>query len=167
MSGPNSYKASGAYARTRSRILSNGDLVMIHANAVGDAYWADITRTWVVGSSTDQQQRMYDSIGEARQAAFKASGPGVPAKGVDAAARSVLASHGFGAAFKHATGHGVGFTAADGHALPRIHPESTDTLEAGMTFNIEPAISLEDGGGMRHCDVVACTHNGIELLTDF
>jgi Xaa-Pro aminopeptidase len=91
----------------------------------------------------------------------------VPAKGVDAAARSVLTSHGFGAAFKHATGHGVGFTAADGHALPRIHPESTDTLEAGMTFNIEPAIYLEDVGGMRHCDVVACTHNGIDLLTDF
>jgi Xaa-Pro aminopeptidase len=167
MSGPNSYKASGAYARTRSRVLSNGDLVMIHANTVGDGYWADITRTWVVGSPNDQQQRMYGSIGEARQAAFKTIGPGVPAKDVDSAARSVLTGHGFGAAFKHATGHGVGFTAADGHALPRIHPESTDMLEAGMTFNIEPAIYLEDVGGMRHCDVVACTHNGIELLTDF
>jgi Xaa-Pro aminopeptidase len=36
-----------------------------------------------------------------------------------------------------------------------------------MTFNIEPAIYLEDVGGMRHCDVVASTHNGVELLTDF
>jgi Xaa-Pro dipeptidase len=86
---------------------------------------------------------------------------------VDGAARSVLDSHGFGAAFKHATGHGVGFTGADGHALPRIHPESSDILEAGMTFNIEPAIYLEDVGGMRHCDVVACTLDGVEVLTDF
>ncbi|MGB9415559.1 MAG: Xaa-Pro peptidase family protein, partial [Acidobacteriaceae bacterium] len=119
MSGPNSYKASGAYARTRSRILREGDLVMIHANTVGDGYWADITRTWVVGSPNDQQQRMYDAIGEARQATLKTIAPGVSAKMVDGAARSVLDSHGFGAAFKHATGHGVGFTGADGHALPR------------------------------------------------
>jgi Xaa-Pro aminopeptidase len=167
MSGPNSYKASGAYARTRSRILREGDLVMIHANTVGDGYWADITRTWVVGSPNDQQQRMYDAIGEARQATLKTIAPGVSAKVVDGAARSVLDSHGFGAAFKHATGHGVGFTGADGHALPRIHPESSDILEAGMTFNIEPAIYLEDVGGMRHCDVVACTLDGVEVLTDF
>jgi Xaa-Pro aminopeptidase len=167
MSGPNSYKASGAYARTRSRVLTEGDLVMIHANTVGDGYWSDITRTWIVGSPNDQQQRMYDAIDKARQAAFNAIAPGVSAKSVDAAARSVLTGYGFGAAFKHATGHGVGFTGADGHAVPRIHPASTDTLEAGMTFNIEPAIYLEDIGGMRHCDVVSCTHNGVELLTDF
>ena len=36
-----------------------------------------------------------------------------------------------------------------------------------MTFNIEPAIYLEGVGGMRHCDVVACTHDGAEVLTDF
>jgi Xaa-Pro aminopeptidase len=49
MSGPNSYSACGAYARTRSRVLHDGDLVIIHANTVGDGYWTDITRTWVVG----------------------------------------------------------------------------------------------------------------------
>ena len=140
---------------------------MIHANTVGDGYWTDITRTWVVGSPNEQQHHMYDAIGKARQAALDAIAPGVPAKMVDAAARSVLADRGFGAAFKHATGHGVGFTGADAHALPRVHPESSDILEAGMTFNIEPAIYLEKIGGMRHCDVVACTDNGVEVLTDF
>jgi Xaa-Pro dipeptidase len=79
----------------------------------------------------------------------------------------VLKSHGFGDAFKHATGHGVGFAAADANALPRIHPKSPDILKTGMTFNIEPAIYIEEIGGMRHCDVVACTDSGAELLTDF
>ena len=167
MSGPNSYKASGAYARTRSRVVQEGDLVMIHANTVGDGYWTDITRTWVAGPANDQQQHMYDAIGEARQAALKAIVPGASAKMVDAAARSALIRQGFGAAFKHATGHGVGFTGADGNALPRVHPKSTDILESGMTFNIEPAIYLEGIGGIRHCDVVACTHDGAEVLTDF
>jgi Xaa-Pro aminopeptidase len=167
MSGPNSYKAYGAYARTRSRVLEDGDLVMIHANTVGDGYWSDITRTYVVGESSEQQQRMKDAIVEARRAALDAIRPGAAAADVDAAARGVLTRHGFGEAFKHATGHGVGFAAADGNALPRIHPKSPDVLEAGMTFNIEPAIYIEGVGGMRHCDVVACTETGFDVLTDF
>ena len=75
--------------------------------------------------------------------------------------------HGFSTEFKHATGHGVGFAATNPNALPRIHPQSPDILAAGMTFNIEPAIYIDGIGGMRHCDVVACTESGAEVLTDF
>ena len=63
--------------------------------------------------------------------------------------------------------YGVGFAAADPNSLPRIHPASPDVLEAGMTFNIEPAIYIEGVGGMRHCDVVTCTSSGAEVITDF
>ncbi len=140
---------------------------MIHANTTGDGNWTDISRTYVVGSPASKQKRMTDAITEARTAALNAISPGVTAREVDKAAREVLKRHGFGDAFKHATGHGVGFAAADPNALPRIHPLSPDILEAGMTFNIEPAIYIEGDGGMRHCDVVACTDSGAEVLTDF
>jgi Xaa-Pro aminopeptidase len=167
MSGPNSAKASGAYARTRQRVIEGGDLVMVHANTVGDGFWTDITRTFVVGQPSNEQQRMFDAIAEARAAALRSIAPGARASEVDRAARSVLARHGFGSNFKHATGHGVGFAAANPHAHPRIHAESPDILEPGMTFNIEPAIYLDGLQGMRHCDVVACTDSGFELLTPF
>jgi Xaa-Pro aminopeptidase len=167
MSGPNSFKAAGAYARTRTRTLQEGDLVMIHANTVGDGYWTDITRTYVVGHPTDMQQRMRNAIDDARQAALESICPGVCASAVDLAARNVLAKHGFGDTFKHGAGHGVGFAAADANALPRIHPQSPDKLETRMTFNIEPAIYIDGIGGMRHCDVVACTDAEAQVLTDF
>lgn len=167
MSGPNSAKAAGAYARTRRRVIEDGDLVMIHANTVGDGYWTDITRTFVVGDPSDRQKKMRDAIDRARTAALQAITPGSPARMVDQAARDVLKQHGFGAEFKHATGHGVGFAATSPNALPRIHPQSPDVLAAGMTFNIEPAIYFDGIGGMRHCDVVACTESGVEVLTDF
>jgi Xaa-Pro aminopeptidase len=167
MSGPNSAKAAGAYARTRRRVIEEGDLVMIHANTVGDGYWTDITRTFVAGNPSGQQQRMRQAIEEARTAALAAITAGIPAKLVDKAARDVLKEHGFGAEFKHATGHGVGFDATNPNALPRIHPQSPDVLTAGMTFNIEPAIYIDGASGMRHCDVVACTESGVEVLTDF
>jgi Xaa-Pro aminopeptidase len=140
---------------------------MIHANTTGDGYWTDISRSYIVGLPNDRQQHMTAAIAEARTAALSKIAPGVEAREVDAVARNVLARHGFGDAFKHSAGHGVGFTAADPNALPRIHPASSDVLQAGMTFNIEPAIYIEGIGGMRHCDVVVCTSSGEDVLTGF
>jgi Xaa-Pro aminopeptidase len=167
MSGPNSTKAAGAYARTRTRVLEEGDLVMIHANTTGDGIWTDLTRTFTVGQPTAEHIRMRSAIEEARSAALSEVRPGAAASQVDAAARSTLARHGFGPAFKHPTGHGVGFAAANPEAWPRLHPRSPDILAAGMAFNIEPAIYLDGIGGMRHCDVVACTSEGAEVLSRF
>jgi len=167
MSGENSAKAAAAYARTRNRTVEPGDLVMIHANTCADGYWTDITRTFSVGEPSQQQIRMRKAIDEARTASLASIRPGVMAREVDRAARSVMESRGFGPAFKHATGHGVGFAAANGNAQPRIHPLSLDILEEGTTFNIEPAIYIDGYGGMRHCDVVAVTSTGVQVLSSF
>lgn len=155
MSGPNSAKASAAYARTRQRIIREGDLVMIHANTCADGYWTDITRTYTAGEPDDRQKAIQLAIQEARAAAIDAIRPRANASDVDLAARRVMSNHGMGAAFRHATGHGVGFASVDPNAYPRIHPKSPDVLEEGMTFNIEPAAYFDGYGGIRNCDVVA------------
>ena len=36
-----------------------------------------------------------------------------------------------------------------------------------MVFNIEPAIYFDGECGLRHCDVVALTADGPEVLTPF
>lgn len=167
MSGENSAEASGAYARTRQRVLRDGDLVLIHANTCADGYWTDITRTYTVGAPSERQNAIRRAIDEARGEALKAVRPGIPGCKVDLAARTVMERQGFGAAFRHSTGHGVGFAAANANGMPRIHPKSPDVLEEGMTFNIEPAAYFDGYGGMRHCDVVAVTREGAEVLTEF
>jgi Xaa-Pro aminopeptidase len=167
MSGPNSASASAAYARTRQRVLENGDLVMLHANTCADGFWTDITRTYTVGPPTDRQQQIRAAISEARAAGLRAIRPGATGRQIDSATRAIMHSHGFGPAFKHAAGHGVGFAAANPYALPRIHPLSPDVLEEGMTFNLEPAAYFDGYGGMRHCDVIAVTANGAQVLTNF
>ena len=86
---------------------------------------------------------------------------------MDAAARSVLAGRGYGEAFKHSTGHGVGFAAINHNARPRLHPRSDEVHRANMVFNVEPAVYLEGYGGVRHCDVVAVGPAGAEVLTPF
>ncbi len=167
MSGPNAAQAHGAYARSRTRRIEDGELVLVHCNSYVDGYWTDITRTYCIGKPDARQRELYQAIFAAREAALKVAQPGAKARAVDAAARSMLKKGGYGEDFKHPTGHGVGFGAIDANALPRLHPKSPDVLEPGMVFNIEPAIYLEGYGGIRHCDVVALTEDGPEVLTPF
>lgn len=167
MSGPNSFEAFASCQRTRFRRLCRGDLVLIHCNSYVDGYWTDITRTYVLGPPDTRQLRMLETILEARGAALETIKAGVKAAEADGAARSVFKNRGFEGEFKHGLGHGVGFAAIDHNAWPRLHPASDDVLETGMVFNIEPAIYIEGVGGMRHCDMVAVTKNGAEVLTPF
>ena len=167
MSGPNAALAGGAYARSRDRALQHGDLVLVHCNSYVDGYWTDITRTYCLGEPDERQRAMYAAIHEARAAALATIHPGAAAADVDAAARSVLEQHGFGANFTHGVGHNVGLSAISADYPPRLHPASPDRLAVGMTFNIEPAIYIKGYGGMRHCDMVAVTATGVEVLTDF
>jgi Xaa-Pro aminopeptidase len=104
---------------------------------------------------------------EAALAAHETLVPGVSASVVDAAARTVLRAHGLADCFTHSTGHGVGFSAIDGHARPRLHPASEETIQPGMTFNIEPAVYIEGVGGVRHCDMLVMSDTGPQLLTRF
>ena len=167
MSGPNSARAAAAFARTRDRKLEQGDLVMIHGNTCADGYWTDITRTYTVGEPSGRHKEMRKAIMQAHAAGLHAIHPGVAGCDVDRAVREVMKEHGLGDAFKHATGHGVGFAAANPNGAPRIHPLSKDLLEAGMTFNLEPAAYFNGYGGMRHCDLVAVTQDGAKILTQF
>ncbi len=167
MSGANAALAASAYARSRTKKIHQGDLVLIHCNSYADGYWTDITRTFCAGEPDDRQRSLFEAVTHARNSALAAIRPGASAASVDSAARKVLRDRGLGDAFKHSTGHGAGFEAISPTALPRLHPLSPDVLEPGMVFNVEPAVYFNGYGGIRHCDMVAMTTDGYELLTPF
>ena len=167
MSGANSALASGAYARSRAKRIELGDLVLTHCNSYADGYWTDITRTYSMGKLEERPKQMYEAVFAAREAALSAIRPGARAADVDKAARDVFEARGFGPQFKTSTGHGVGFSAISANAKPRLHPKSSETMEIGMVFNVEPAIYINGYGGIRHCDMVTVTKGGAEVLTPF
>ncbi|MGZ5201309.1 MAG: M24 family metallopeptidase [Telluria sp.] len=167
MSGPNGAAAWAAFQQSRTTPLARGVPILVHCNSYVDGYWTDLTRTYVIGEADQRLQLIFNAIARARDAALAAIRPGVTARDVDRAARTVLQDAGFGKEFRHALGHGVGFAAIDHNEPPRIHPASHEVLEEGMLFNVEPGIYIDGYGGARDCNMVAVTASGCEVLSAF
>ncbi len=160
--GANSDNPHGA---TTDRVLGENDFLLIDFGGSVDGYMADITRTFCLGTPTDQMQHMFDTVLRANEAAKAIVKPGIEMQAVDDAARSVIDAAGLGEYFTHRTGHGLG---TDTHEpIPQIARGVTDTLQAGMVFTIEPGVYIPGVGGVRIEDNVAVTSDGIDVLTSF
>jgi Xaa-Pro aminopeptidase len=158
-SGPNGAKP---HHRHDDREVQRGDPVVFDFGTRVDGYPSDQTRTIVfVGEPPEEFETVHDVVREAQQAAVEAIEPGVPAEGVDAAAREVIADAGYGEEFVHRTGHGVGL---DVHEEPYIVAGNDQPLEEGMVFSVEPGVYLEGEFGVRIEDLVAVTEDGCERL---
>ena len=171
-SGPNS---ALPHARPTDRRLENGDLVVLDFGGVLDGYCGDLTRMAGVGQVKAEAWTLYEAVRAAQGAALAAVRAEALAFEVDAAARRVLTTHGFGEAFLHATGHGLGLEVHEAPRLGRL-PEKLDEgrdqseeferLAPGMVCTIEPGAYVDGIGGVRLEDDIVVTAGGCEVLTD-
>ena len=157
-SGPH---AASPHHDATGRTIGPGDAVVLDFGGTRRGYWSDITRTVFVGEATQEQHTVHGIVMAAQQAAFEAIRPGVPAQDVDRAARAVIADAGYGEAFLHRTGHGIG---VELHEPPYIVEGNEIALEVGMTFSDEPGIYLAGRFGVRIEDQVVVTEDGAERL---
>jgi Xaa-Pro dipeptidase len=144
------------------KIILEGDLVVVDLGATQKFYRSDITRTFIVGKSTEKQKRILEIVKSAHQNALDTIKPRVPAKDVDMAARRVIEEAGFGEFFVHNLGHGVGLEV---HEAPTLSPESKEVLNEGNVLTVEPGIYLPGFGGVRIEDTILVTRDGAEKLT--
>lgn len=161
-SGPNS---SSPHGTVTDRKVAEGDFLLIDYGCTVDGYPSDITRTFVIGTPTDEMKTIYDTVLKANEAARAVAGPGVPMEAVDQAARSVIEAAGYGQYFTHRTGHGLGLDVHE--PIPQIATGVKELLEPGMTFTIEPGIYIPGLGGVRIEDNMLVTDSGVETMTSF
>ncbi|WP_238013361.1 Xaa-Pro peptidase family protein [Dactylosporangium sp. AC04546] len=157
--GPN---GASPHHGTSDRVIGRGEPVVVDIGGrMPDGYCSDSTRTYCVGEPPAEFREYYAVLHAAQRAAVAAVRPGVSAEAVDAAARDVIAAAGYGPAFLHRTGHGIGL---DGHEDPYIVAGNTAPLEPGMAFSVEPGIYLAGRHGARIEDIVVCTADGVDRL---
>ncbi|WP_293780550.1 Xaa-Pro peptidase family protein [uncultured Aeromicrobium sp.] len=159
-SGPN---GASPHHEVSDRIIEPGDPVVVDIGGTTAAgYCSDSTRTYVVGGEPDPEfVRLYNVLQTAQQAQREHARPGVTAESVDRVGREIIADAGYGDAFVHRTGHGIG---QETHEEPYIVEGNTLTLDAGMAFSIEPGIYLPGRFGARIEDIAVCTEDGLDVL---
>jgi Xaa-Pro aminopeptidase len=149
--------------RPGDRQLAPGELVTIDAGAVVDGYHADCTRTVAVGTPDERLAEIHAIVAEAQGQGVEAVTAGISCGDVDEAARATIEAAGYGAAFVHGTGHGVGLEI---HEAPAVTRGATATLAPGAVITVEPGIYLADVGGVRIEDTLVVTDHGSRRLTD-
>lgn len=147
--------------------LHRNELVLIDTGCRVQGYHSDITRTYIFGTPTAEQARIWSLEQAAQQAAFEAVRPGVPCADIDAAARQVVAAAGLGPDYQlpgipHRTGHGCGLSI---HETPYLVRGDMTPLAPGMCCSNEPMIVVPDRFGVRLEDHFYVTEQGAEWFT--
>lgn len=150
------------HGRATEAKLPRRGFVTLDFGIILKGYCSDMTRTVFLGSPRPGERKAYEAVLEAQENAVNAVAPGASCAEVDEAARSILRREGFGEAFSHATGHGVGLEI---HEPPRVGAGQSARLAAGMVVTIEPGMYLAGQFGIRIEDMVAVTRNGGKVLT--
>jgi Xaa-Pro aminopeptidase len=165
-SGPNS---ASPHHEASERVIAAGEPIVLDIGGTIEGYGSDTTRTlWVTGADPakvpdERFRHLYGVLLSAQEASRRAVRPGVAAEEVDAAARRPIEAEGYGEAFFHRTGHGIGL---EGHEDPYIVAGNTEQLQPGMAFSIEPGIYLPGQFGARIEDIVLCGSDGAVSLNE-
>jgi Xaa-Pro aminopeptidase len=159
-SGPN---GASPHQTASERVIGPGDAVVCDWGGTLDGYNSDVTRTAHVGEPSPEFVRAYEAVLAANQAAFEAVRTGVPCQEIDRAARGVLTQAGYGDAFIHRTGHGLGLSL---HEEPYLVEGNSLPLAEGMVFSDEPGVYFPGQFGIRIEDTVVCTADGGRRLNE-
>ena len=142
--------------------IEQGEFVLLDFGAVVQGYHSDMTRTFCVGEPTDKMRKVYQIVLDAQLAAIKAVKTGISGIALDAVARDIIKSEGYGDNFGHSLGHGVGMEI---HEMPYASPTKDNILLENSIVTVEPGIYIENEFGVRIEDFVVVKDNGCENMT--
>jgi methionyl aminopeptidase len=164
------------------RPLQDGDVVKIDITAYKDGVHGDTCATYFAGAPRPEVRELGERTYEAMMRGIGAVKPGRPINVIGRVIESYARRFGYGVVRDY-TGHGVG---PSFHTRPTVlhydEPQATTLLEPGMTFTIEPMLTLggvewymwdddwtvltKDGSWVAQWEhTIAVTQDGAEILT--
>jgi methionyl aminopeptidase len=162
--------------------LRDGDIVNIDITAYIGGVHGDTNATFLAGAVDDESRLLVERTHEATMRGIRAVAPGRPFNAIGRVIESYARRFGYGVV-RDFTGHGIGSAFHSGLIIPHYDDPRADRLmEAGMTFTIEPMLTLgtheyevwDDGWTVVTADgrrtaqfehTVLVTPSGHEILT--
>jgi Xaa-Pro dipeptidase len=153
----------------KTQEIREGSTVLVDCGCKVHGYESDISRSWVFGTPSDKQRKMWDTVRRGQQIVFETAKLGVKCGTIDDAVRAFYEKEGWGPGYHlpglpHRTGHGIGM---DGHESPYLVHGDDTPLEAGMCFSDEPGLYVPGEFGIRLEDCWFMSDTGPQGFTPF
>lgn len=150
------------YVSSMTKKIEPGDILLVDMGCEFQGYNSDLTRTVFINRLDADFEKIYRIVRGAQESAISSIKPGMTTGSIDKTARDIIGDAGYGWAFGHSLGHGLGLEV---HELPALKKGGGLRLREGMALTVEPGIYIPDRGGIRIEDVVLVTAKGCEILT--
>ncbi len=125
-----------------STVLRDGDIVNVDITAYLHGVHGDTDATYPVGDVDEECRLLIERTREAMMRGIKAIAPGRQINVIGRVIQSYARRFGYGVV-REFTGHGIGTTFHSGLVVPHYDDPRADTvIEAGMTFTVEPMLTL-------------------------
>jgi methionyl aminopeptidase len=165
-----------------ARPLQDGDIVNVDITGYLNGVHGDTNATFLVGNVDEESRLLVERTREATLRGIRAAKPGRAINVVGRVIETYARRFGYGVV-RDFTGHGIGTAFHSGLVVPHYDDPRFDTIiEAGMTFTVEPMLTLgtyewdlwDDGWTVTTQDKSRCaqfehtilvTDQGPEILT--
>lgn len=141
--------------------IENGDMITLDFGCYYKGYVSDMTRTFSLGDPGEELKKIHQIVLDANLKVTEVAKAGVTGKALDDIARDYIKEKGYGEAFGHSTGHGIGLEVHEG---PGINFRNEKVLVSGNVITNEPGIYIPGLGGVRIEDDLLITENGNKNL---
>ena len=123
-------------------VVRDGDIINIDITAFIGGVHGDTDATYLAGEVSEESRLLVERTKEAMMRAIRAVAPGRSLNVVGRVIESYAKRFGYGVV-RDFTGHGIGTTFHSGLVVAHYDDPSVDrTIEPGMTFTIEPMLTL-------------------------
>jgi Xaa-Pro aminopeptidase len=157
-----------AWAGATKRTLASGDVVCIDVGTMHGGYCSDVTRTALALTDdlaqplVDEWRSAYRAVSAAIMRCVEEARPGTPVRKLTQISEQTLNEEGFHDSLPVHLGHGVGVRK---HEWPVLAPDSSEVVQDGMVFTLEPSVVLSSGSAVRIEEVVEICSYGARILS--
>ncbi|TCP87724.1 Xaa-Pro aminopeptidase [Rhizobium sp. PP-CC-2G-626] len=157
------YVSVGANPWSRGGVVEEGSLIKVDVGCLISGYTSDTGRTFVCGTPTALQSRLFDALSQAFAAGLSQIRPDVEMRAVHEAARAAMAKAGFPGFSRGHFGHGLG-AGLGSEEWPFFSATSSVVLEPGMVVAFETPWYIDGVGGMIIENQLLITQDGHEVM---